>query len=248
MTIQNTEAQGKAPAMGHNAPPDPFTMAQDEITTLYEEAKQYLDGEPIHSEGMADDVSNLLAMARNAKKRADEARVAEKKPHDDAAKAVQAKYKPLLEQADRTADACKAALAPWLEKLDAEKRAREESARREAEEATRAAQAAMRARDITNLAEREAADRLAEDAKRAERAASAASRDKAKAGGMLGRSASLRTVREVEVTDGRELLRHCYAKHYADLLTLATKLAEQDVRAGATEIPGVIIHEKKVAV
>src|SRR3546814_6319433 len=46
----------------------------------------------------ADAVGKLLDMIRQAKKAADEQRVIEKKPYDDAAKAVQTKYKPLIDK------------------------------------------------------------------------------------------------------------------------------------------------------
>lgn len=235
-------------AIGHNNPPaDPFDVAQAEIDGLYDEAKLWLDGEPVATQGQADDLSNLLNMVRAAEKRAEEARKAEKEPHLAAGRAIDAKYKALTERTKAAADAIKTALAPWLQKVEAEKRAAAEAARREAEEKARVAQEALRQRDLANLAEREAAEALVKEAKAAERAAGKAERDTAKASGGLGRAVSLRTVREVEVTDPKALLTHCWRVHRDEMLALATTLAERDVRAGAAEIPGVTIHEKKVA-
>src|SRR3546814_17507768 len=74
-------------------------------------------------------------MIRQAKKAADEQRVIEKKPHDDAAKAVQTKYKPLIDKCELAASVAKKALVPWLEHLEAEQRADAERQCKEADEA-----------------------------------------------------------------------------------------------------------------
>src|SRR3546814_9872806 len=89
--------------------------------------------------GQADAVGKLLDMIRQAKKAADEQRVIEKKPHDDAAKAVQTKYKPLIDKCELAASVAKKALVPWLEHLEAEQRADAERKRTEADEARQAA-------------------------------------------------------------------------------------------------------------
>jgi hypothetical protein len=86
---------------------------------------------------MADAVSKLLDMIRKAKKEADDFRAAEKKPHDDAAKAVQEKWKPLITRCDLAADAAKKALTPYLEAVEREKRAVAEAARKAADEQAR---------------------------------------------------------------------------------------------------------------
>src|SRR3546814_11674822 len=104
-----------------------------------------LDGEPIKAQGQADAVGKLLDMIRQAKKAADEQRVIEKKPHDDAAKAVQTKYKPLIDKCELAASVAKKALVPWLEHLEAEQRADAERKRKEADEARQAALEAERA-------------------------------------------------------------------------------------------------------
>src|SRR3546814_19602976 len=62
-----------------------------------------------------------------------------KKPHDDAAKAVQTKYKPLIDKCELAASVAKKALVPWLEHLEAEQRADAERKRKEADEARQAA-------------------------------------------------------------------------------------------------------------
>ena len=128
--------------IGHNQA-TPFDLSLEEIDGLFAEAKNWLDGKGVHSEADATGVSKLLDAARQAKKLADEARKEEKRPHDEKVKAVQEKWKPILEKADLVAETCKAALTPWLQKVEAEKRAIAEKARREAKEKMEIAAAAV---------------------------------------------------------------------------------------------------------
>lgn len=235
-------------AVGHNNPPSPFEVSQQRIADLYEEAKNYLDGEPINDQGIANDVQKLLALTRAARKEADEARKVEAKPFDDGKAEVQARYKPILEQADRATDACKKALTPWLEKLDREKREAEAVARREAEKKAKVAQEAMRSTTLDDLEGRENAERLAREAKQAEAAANRAAKGKAKASGGIGRAASLRTTFEPELVSGVEAARHYWQHRREDMEAFLLECAQKDVRAGVRSIPGFTITEKKVAV
>jgi hypothetical protein len=150
-----------APAKaGHNNPPkdDPFEAFTAHIGDLFEEAKNFLDGEAIGSDAQADAVSKLLEMLRTAAKDADKARAAEKKPHDDAAKVVQTKWKPLLDKADLAVTTCKRVLAPWLQAKEAAARAAAEVARAAAEAKAHAAAQAMRQTTLDDLAGREQAE------------------------------------------------------------------------------------------
>jgi len=235
-------------AIGHNNPPTPFDEAQTEITDLYDEAKGWLDGEPVASEGMAEGISKLLNMIRAAKKKADEARKVEKKPFDDGAKEVQERYNPLLKKADLAADACKKALAPWLEQQEAEKRAAEAEARRIAEEKRREAEEAIRASKVDDLEAREAAEEKLKDAKKAEATANRAAKDTAKASGGVGRAVSLRTEHEPELVSGVEAARHYWNTNRAEMEAFLLEMARKDVRAGKRSIPGFTITEVKKAV
>lgn len=246
MEVENPRA-----VIGGNMPPEPtpYERAEKEVSDLYEEARLWLDGKPITSQAMADDLGNLLNMIRAAEKRADQARAAEKKPHDDAAKAVQARYKPLLERASLAADTCKKALAPWLKKLADEKEAAAKKAREDAEQKAWAAQEAMRAaREEADLAAREEAERLVKEAKRAEKAANKAERSTATAGGAMGRAVGLRTVHVPVMTDAREAARHYWQAAPDEIHALLQTLAERDVRAGKRQIPGFEIREEHHAV
>ena len=123
-----------APA-GHNnpPPPEPIEEARELLSLLDVEASAWFDGTPIDNQRQADDVARLLDSARKAEKQFDANRKVEKQPHDEAAKAVDAKWKPVIIDAKRIIEIAKAAQTPWLIKLDAEKRAKEEAARKEAE-------------------------------------------------------------------------------------------------------------------
>lgn len=239
-------AENPRAVMGANNPPTPFDECERKVIDLFDEAKNFLDGEPIATQDMADSVSKLLDMIRKAKKEADEHRVAEKKPHDLAAAAVQEKWKPLLTRCDLAADAAKKALTPYLEAVEAEKRAKAEAARREAEDKARAAQEAMRAsRD--DLAAREEAEALLADAKKAEAAASRAEKDKAQGKGGA-RAVSLRTSYRAEVTDYRALAAHLWTDDRDALIEFLDGYAATKVRAGARNLPGVAVREIKEAV
>jgi hypothetical protein len=195
--------------IGHNNPPEPtpYEKAEAEIIGLFDEAKHWLDGQGVQNDADAAGVSKLLDMIRKAKKAADESRAEEKRPHDEAAKEVQERYKPLLTRCDLAADAAKKALAPYLEKLEAEKRAKAEAARKEAEEKARAAQEAIRAAALTDLAAREKAEALIRDAKKADAAAKRAENEKAHAKGGE-RAVTLRKTYRPILKDGREAARH----------------------------------------
>jgi hypothetical protein len=101
-----------------NAPADPATLFKEEVDDLLLEARNYLDGDPIANEQQAEAVSSLLNRLRRVSKDADAARATEKRPHDDAAKAVQAKWKPIIDKADLAATTAKQALAPWLQQVE----------------------------------------------------------------------------------------------------------------------------------
>jgi hypothetical protein len=192
-------------------------------------------------------VSKLLDELRKASKDADSARTVEKKPHDDAAKVVQKRWKPLLDRCDVAAQVCKDALRPYLQRQEAEKREAERVAREEADLLREEAQTAMRAADATDLEAREAAEAAVTAAKRAEAAATKAEADRAQAKGGA-RATTLRTVWRAELTDIREACRHYWAANPAAFGPLMRQLAEQDVRAGKRQVPGFAITEDHVVV
>jgi hypothetical protein len=238
------------PPIGHNNPPKtPFDASRERIESLYAEAKNWCDGEPITSQAQADELQKLLRLIQDAEREADERRKIEAKPFDDGKAEVQARYNPLI-QKDRgmtsmAVQACKSALAPWLRKLEEEQRKAAEEARRVAEEARKAAEEAVRQRDaIANLEQREAFENVVAEAALAEDRAKRAEKARPVAKG-IGRAASLRTYYVPEVTDYREFARFVWSNHMDDIKPMLDELAKRYVDMGRRSLPGVTVHEDK---
>ena len=237
--------------IGDNNPPEPmpFEAASSRVDDLYTEAQGWLDGEPVTTQGQADALAGLIQMLREAHKTADDARKAEKKPFDDAIKAIQARYKPVLDKASSASDVAKKALSPWLAKIEAEKRAEAERKRLEAEKAQQAARdAAEKARKAYDLAAAEEAQRLADQAQAADRIARSAENAKARSKGGAGRAIGLKTTYHPNVTDYSELARHVWRTDAEAMKDWLLEYAQKQFRAGKRDLPGVEIIEKKEAV
>lgn len=236
-------------SLGHNGPPEPtpYELAKNAIEDLMVEGANWLDGGRVQTQAEADSIGLLLDSFRRAKKDADEARKVEAKPFDDGKAEVQARYKPLLERAETALEACKAALAPWLQKLEAEQRAKADEARREAEEKARLAAKAARQAASSDLVALEEAGRLIRAAEIASKAASKAEKQKAHATGGA-RAVGLRSYFHPTLTDPVEALKHYKATRPEALKAFLLQLAETDVSNGARSIPGFQIHEERKAV
>lgn len=234
--------------IGHNLA-SPFDLSFEEIDGLFLEAKNWLDGKGVHSEADATGVSKLLDAARSAEKIATAAKKVEQHPHDEAVSAVREKWRPLLTKAELIQTTCKAALKPWLEKVDAEKKAIAEKTRREAKAKMEVAADAIRKAhlDEGNLAERETAEIMLATAKRSEAAATRAENDKAQAKGG-SRAVGLRSTWRPYLTDGVAAARNYWLTRRPEMETYLTSLAETDVRSGKREIPGFEVKEEKQAV
>ncbi len=233
------------PGIGHNQA-TPFDLSFEEVDGLFLEAQNWLTGAGVISQADADGVSKLLDAARQAVKTADEARKSEKRPHDEAGKAVQERWRPVLEKADLVTTTCKAALKPYLQKLERERLVIAEKARREAKEKMEIAAAAIRMAHLKegNLAERETAEIMLKSAQRAESAATRAEKDKASANGGE-RAVTLRTTYRPVLIDGRIAGKHFWATRRPELETCFVSLAKTDVLNGVRQIPGFNIVEEK---
>lgn len=234
--------------IGANGPPSPLALVTERVDGLYDEAKGWLDGEEIATQGAADGVAMLLHLIRQAEKEAKAAHEIEKAPHLAACRAVDAAYKPVTAKAALAISACKAALAPWLIRQEDEKRAAAEEERRRADEALAAAAVAIRSADHTNLTEIEAAEQALADAKKLERKAGRAERDKAGAGADTGRTVSLRTRYVAHMTDAGEALKHYRMNEPQLVKDFLQGLADRDVRAGKRTIPGFSVEAERSAV
>lgn len=237
-------AQGTT-IIGDNQP-DRFTLFREHLDELIEQAKQFLDGQPVETDAQAEDVSRLLNMIRKAANDADEARKDEKKPHDDAAKAVQAKWKPILETADLAVATCKKALAPFLQKKEDEQRAAAEAARMEAEKQAAAARKAAENASEADLAAQTTIRVLQENAADLEKKAARLEKGRAHATGGE-RAVGLRSVWTPTLVNPVEALKHYRATQPEGLKAWLLDQARQDVRAGKRSIPGFEIIETKEA-
>lgn len=243
-------------SIGHNAPPapTPFEESRDEIEALFAEAKHWLDGKPVETQAEADGVAKLLGLIREAASRADARRIEEKRPHDEAGAEIQARYNALIGatksikgKATLAAEACKAALAPFLARQEAEKRAAADAARREAEERARDAAAAFAVSAPSDLTGRAEAEALAAEAREAERTAGRAERDRAAARGGA-RAATLRVSYRAEITDPTAFARWLWANAHDELLGHLAMIAHRRVAAGQREMPGVAVREERSVV
>ncbi|MBZ9921668.1 hypothetical protein LB579_28635 [Mesorhizobium sp. BR1-1-7] len=230
------------PGIGHNNPPDPITEALSAITDLYDEAKNFADGEPIDSEAMHDTVTALRDAIHEAGKAADALRVEAKKPLDEQIAAIQDRFNPAIQPKKGMVDRAKASLAELLaawRKQEADRKAAiAAAARLEAERIAKEAQDAIRA-SAGNLAAREEAEALLVEAKQAEKKAK---RDDKAATSGLG----LRTVWRAELVDVEKALDWCYGRDPDAFRALCQSQADTVVRAGMRMVPGFRVWEDKV--
>lgn len=220
--------------VGHNAPPADATFGLH-IDDLFSMLSNTLAGGTVDSDDKEAAIDALMDEFRKASKDADEARKVEAKPFDDGKKAVQAKWKPIIDKADRGVSECKSALTPYrVEKQRiADEAARK--AREHAEAKQRAAQEALRQSD--DLEAKFQAEQELEQAKKL--AAVANKIDRAPTG--------LRTHWEAKLTDKTAALRHYLKTQPDEFSDLLQTLADRDARGARPPVPGVLYHERKKA-
>lgn len=251
------ETNDRAKIGGNNPPPfDAEEVAKLDAAgeKFLEAAAQWLENGDLETEEDATLLNDFMAGVKARAKIAEEARKAAKKPHDDAGKAVQAAFKPVIEKMEKANTKVQPLLTEWLKKEQAKKDAEAERLRAEAqaaqEEANRKAAAAAARNDISGEVDAEAAQKeAAKQAKDAERFAKKSANVGSATGG--GRTASLRTVIEVKVTNPRQLFMR-YQDH-PDLLECLRNLAAREARQASFDIkndkiPGADITADQKAV
>lgn len=219
--------------IGHNQPPplEAFGLHIEDLFALVSgslAADVTSDDQEAALDGLMDDL-------RKAKKDADAQRTAEKKPHDEAGKAVQAAWKPLLDRCDMGLDAIKAALTPYRTARQAAKDEAARIAREQAAEKLAEAQAALRTSDDLEArfdaeAQLEQAAKLTAVANRIDRSAT-----------------GLRTYWEAEITDRKAALLHYIARQPERFEALIQQMANEDARGDRAPVPGIVFHERKKA-
>jgi hypothetical protein len=234
---------------GANNPPapDPFGAIKADCDDLYAEAAPWLTGAPITTDEQAEEVDDLLRRARQAYEAAESQRLTEVAPLDEAKKAIQAKFHPLIGDTKagkgsmiRLQEACKALLTPWRAKKAAAAAAAAEAARQEAQK--QAAAAAQAARDASgDLEAAEAAEALLREAAQAQREAGRATKAATTGTG-------LRTTYVAVMTDRKAAVLHYMNRFQDDFLALTQRLADTDVRNGLRTIPGFDVKPEQRAV
>lgn len=229
--------------IGHNQPVEPHTEIFQQIDDLYDEAKNWADGEPIADDAMHDAITRLYDGLHEAGKKADALRVEQKKPLDEQIAAIQSLYNPYIQPKRGKVDLGKSALGDLLAAYRAAKAA---AAKAEADSIAAAAAAArqtandaMRA-SSGNLAAREEAEEALADAKKLERQASRTWKAATTGTG-------LRTTYRADLVNIDEALDHYWKTHQSSFEDLVRELAATDVRAGKRAIPGFSVVEVKVA-
>lgn len=240
-------AQGVVAVSRANLPADPFEAFKLDLESLFEEAGNFLDGEPIANQAQADDVSALVNRLRKSIGGADDARKEEKRPHDEAAQAVQDKWIPTINRARLALTTAKNALAAYLSDQEAAQRAAAQALQEEAnQKAEAAAQAARDAKpdDLAGQTTARAKMLVADEARKAAEKADKA-RPQAKGG---ERAVGLRSRWTAILTDSVAALKHYRMCQPEALKAWLAEQAQRDVNAGARAIPGFTINEERKAV
>ncbi|MBY8333141.1 hypothetical protein [Qipengyuania pacifica] len=265
LTDEATEAalNPRAQIGGNEPPPEAEIKPEWEAVKIHmddllTEAANWADGTQIENQEQADKVGKLRQLLQDSAKLADKARVEEKKPLDDKIAEIQDRYNaytaPLKNKkpgsVSKAVQALGNLLTPWLNKLEAEKRAREDAARKEAEEKQAAALAARQeAKKADDLSKMDQADDLLAQAEEAASALKSVEREKVQAKGEF-RAIGMRSYWSAALNpgEGGKALVH-YAKAQPDRVkAFLQTLADEDVRRGMREIPGFTITEdRKVA-
>lgn len=218
-------------AIGGNQPPpvEAFALHIEELFSLVSGST----AAPVTNDEQETALDALLDDVRKARKDADAQRAAEKRPHDEAAKAVQQAWKPLLDRCDAAANALKQALTPYRTE---KQRAKDEAARKAREEAeARQKEAQQKLRQSDDLEARFEAE---QELKVASKLTAAANRIDREATG-------LRTYAVAEVTDHRALLEFVMRNDPEPLKAWLSTYAQ---KALPSQLPGVTVrHEKRAA-
>lgn len=218
--------------MGHNHPPGPHIPEAllGKVQDHTDAAGAWLDMREITSDEMSEKATDFMSGARGVWSELEAERKAQKKPYDDAGKAVQDLFTPLQAKVKTAGEKVGAMQTRWLKvKRDREEAARiqrEAEARAAQQEADRLAREAEARNDISGMIDAEAAVREA-----AKEVKAAATPVKAQAGSATGagRTVSLRTYWFADV----ENINHAFVafRDHPEVRELLERLATAAVRA-----------------
>ena len=219
------------PPIGHNNPPGPFLPEplQAQLADFIDAAGVWADLKTLDSQEQADKASDFVAGATKLEKALDAERTAQKRPHDDAAKAVQAFFAPELRKVELAKGAVKKLVADHLARVAAEERkAKAEAEARAAAEAAAAAKAKAEAEARNDIAGIVAAEEAEKEAAKAQKAAAKPVTARAESATGAGRTMSLRTTYSCEVENAGPAL--SYYRSHPEVIALIERLATAEVR------------------
>lgn len=238
--------------LGHNSalPYDPEVAEALEarVRELADAGGAWLDLGAVENDEQAGKLNDFLTQTRTCEKDIEAARKAAKKPHEDAGKAVDAKFKTMATPLGTLAAKLKAILTAFAtekqRKQDEERRLQQEEARRQQEEADRLRREAEARNDVIAQAQAEAAAKEAEKGAKAAQKPARAQIASATGG---GRTMSIRTTHRAEIENMNKAFSFFRDHPFfgPKLREVLQQMAEAERRAaeGVNEIPGVIFHE-----
>lgn len=259
------------PPRTHNQPPDvlPFEETPEGVAylktpegrdwkafkertdTLTATGNMWITERPeITDDDMSGKLADYLEQCRKELKALEETRRGFKKPHEDAAKLVDARFSPLAIVLKKIGDLLKPRQTKYLQdkqrRIEEERRAKEAAALKAIEEEEAAKKAASSGQgDVIGNAV--AAEEAATRATRLMAEADAAPKRAAAKGDYSTRAMSLRTVWKARVADIDEAFSHF--KKSPEVMELLTRLACAEARAtkGEQLIPGCQVYPEQAA-
>lgn len=233
--------------IGHNLPDDPHEALTLEFQGELEIAKELL-AKPVKDQDAADKIANFSKRVSALAKKANEQFAIEKRPHLDASRACDDKWRDLREDTDKLVKQLKKHLEAFL--LE-ERRKEQERQRKAAEEAAKvraAAEEAQRKAAEEAAVGSEPDNSAAEEAERLEREAKALEKEaqaKTVSSGRTGAKVSIREVKVAKITDFDALL--MALKDREEIKELVQSLANRAARSGV-ELAGMTIETEEKAV
>ena len=227
-------------------PSDPFEALKLEVQDKLEQAQNWLNAAPrTPSETDANMARNMQAALLQLNKRADAMHKAEKQPHLDAGRGVDAKFdfrKGVAAVADRLRDVFTAFMKAEEIRQRAEAQRKFEEERRKAEDARKVVE-----EERQRLEREDPALALISEPETLPELPRAPELVRVQVGGGVGRRAGLKSVYIGKIVDWPKVVQH-FSGHQ-QVLELIQKLVDADVRLNKTQctIPGVEVVEERVA-
>lgn len=236
--------------IGHNQPTQ-YEVTKARVDALVEAANQWVTTVPeITTEDQAGRASDFKNQIVAELRKIDAERTAATKPLRDEVAEINDRFNGLKPYLDKGIKRIRGLLTPWMDKLEAEQKAREQAAREEAERLRREAEekaAAARANIEDAIQNEVAAEEAQKAAKAAEKKATSIARSKV---GVKGEySAKATTTRgtwKAHITDIDKAFAHY--KDHPKVAELLTSLGSADARGGRRRIPGFDIKEDRKVV